>query len=122
VIANAITPLMPGGERRELTADEAYEVDLALEAAADWEAGLLPAHEAAKVGAMARGNRPSPAYTRFVAVQVTPRSDPRRAALQALQQHLDQLQGLTVTPTGTLTRTDLNDIRDARDLIGRLAS
>lgn len=113
---------LPGEGRRELTAEEQDEVELVLEAAADWEAGLLPAIEAATVGAMLRRSRPSAAYTRFVAVHVTPHDDPRRDALLALQEHLDQMQGLTVTPTGTLTRSDINDIQTARDLVGRLAS
>jgi len=116
------TPMLPGDHRRELTPDEAFEVDLVLEAAADWDAGLLPASEAAKVGAMTRGTRPSPAFTRFWAMQVASRSDPRRDALSRLQDALDTRRGLAITPTGTLTPSDISDIHTARDLVGRLAS
>jgi len=122
MVTQALTALMPGEGRRQLTEGERYEVDLVLEAAADWESGLLPWQDAAKVGELHRGSRPSAAYTRFVAAHVTPRSDPRRAALERLQEHLDRMQGLTVDDRGTLTRSELNDITEAQARLERMAA
>lgn len=122
MVFRALTDLMPDGGRRELSEEERFEVELVLEAAADWEAGLLPWQDAAKVGELRRGNRPSPGYTRFVAVHVTPRNDPRRAALQALQEHLDTMQGLRVDERGTLSQAELHDITEASRLMEKMAA
>ena len=122
MVAQALASLMPDGGRRQLTSDEREVIEDVLDAASEWQAGRLPWEAAAQVGTLLRGSRPSAGYSRFVAAHVTPRSDPRRAALEALQDHLDRMRGLIVGERGTISRTELNDITEARHLMERMAA
>jgi hypothetical protein len=122
MITGAMAALMPDQGRRQLSDEERFEVELVLDAAADWQAGRLAWQDAARVGELLRGGRPSAAYTRFVAAQVAARSDWRRAALLALQEHLDRMQGLIVDARGTMTRAEWHEIAEAQRLMERMAA
>lgn len=110
---DAMVHLLPDGGRRPLDMDEALAVEDILDAAAAVAADRLPWWEAAKQGAMpARDWRTgralvSPAYGRFVALMVTPPSDPRRAALLALVDRLVRESGITLTQHGCFERDEL---------------
>lgn len=100
-----------------LTDDERDEVELVLSCAAQWERGELDWVEAARMGSLhyhqSRGYGPSSAYTRYVALRITPKSDPRRAALLKLCTHLIHQTRLIVTPSGVFHPHDFTEITDA---------
>lgn len=103
MVATALTHLLPGAGERALTPDEQAEVDAVLDAAA------MEHPNAATTGALPWDGHPSPAYTRFVAVRVTPPSDPRRAALLTLINQRITRSGYIRTEQGVFTPDDLGE-------------
>lgn len=114
-----ISHLLPRSGTRDLTPDEQLEVNDCLDAASEWAAHRLPWQEAARVGTILCHGRPSAPYTRFIATVLTSPRDPRRQCLADLIDHLLAVQGLTKTPHGLATQRDLNDIRDAEEIVRR---
>lgn len=104
MVATALTHLLPGQGERVLTPDELAAIEAVLDAAA-----TADPEEAATVGALIWDGKPSPPYTRFVAVRVTPPSDPRRAALRALINRLISAHGYVRTEQGTFSPADLGE-------------
>ena len=92
----------------ELDFEDRVMVEDVLDAAAAWQAGELPWTEAANIGGMLdwRGVV-SQAYTRHVAYRVTPRTDPRHAALDALMAVIIRAQGYRVTRQGTFEPSEI---------------
>ncbi len=99
-VADLTIRLLPGKGTRSLTRDEAASVEDILDAATEWQAGRLPLGELARIGSLAYGTRPSPGYSRFVAVYTTSRRDPRRAALQAAIEEMVRREGWVSTGQG----------------------
>lgn len=109
--ATALWNALPEQARRDLTAEDHASIADVLDAAADWRAGKLPWWEAAAVGVIpydaGTGARPSPGFTRTVALLRTDRGDPRRAALRALLDELVRQSGAVVTTHGVFTRQEI---------------
>lgn len=103
MVATALTHLLPGQGERILTPDEQAQVDAVLDAAA------MEHPDADTTGSLLWDGKPSPAYTRFVAVRVTPKSDPRRAALLTLINRLITESGYVRTEQGVFTPEDLGE-------------
>lgn len=105
---------------RTLTEEERESVEDVLFAAADWQAGELPITEAAKFGIVPWNGRPSPWYTRFVAIRTTPKGDPRRIALIAMCEKLDKLQGGVHTQFGRFGQGEVDRVnRETAYLLDR---
>lgn len=100
-LGNPAIPLLPGRGQRTLTPEEQEAVEEVLDAA---DYGLA---DAATTGALCWAGQPSPAYTRFVALAVTPTSDPRRAALETLRDKLISQSGFIRTEQGIFSAEDL---------------
>ena len=85
------------------------EFDDVLDAATEFCAHRLPIHEFARIGGIASQatGRPSPGYTRFLALMTAPPTDPRRAALRQAINAVLVFQGLVVTTAGVWTPEDL---------------
>jgi len=117
MVAAYATSFLPDNGKRDLTPDEQLDVNDCLDAAEDWAAGNLPWEAAANVGTILCEGRPSSGYSRFIAVQLTPKSDPRRRCLEALGTHLDTQQGLQVTPRGTFSQRDINELHESERIM-----
>ena len=91
---------------RDLTEDESVAVDLALEAAADWQAGELPTGDALQVG-----GGMSPHRARGLAFRYR-RDDPRLPALQRLSELMSTGNGKTILPNGTMVETYIKNQSD----------
>lgn len=101
----AVAHLLPS---RSLAAEQ--EIADVLDAATEWAQGRLPLGEAARVGTLAYGQgRPSPAYTRCVAMLRSPPSDPRRAHLLALVETLLGITHVIRTTQGLFDPPDLSE-------------
>ncbi len=123
MVAEYATTFLPASGKRALTPDEQLDVNDCLDAASDWEAGNLPWQAAANVGTILCEGRPSSGYSRFIAFLLTPKSDPRRRCLEALGTHLDTQQGLRVTPRGTFSQRDINELHESEHMMrGRAAA
>lgn len=107
MVAAATKHLLPGKGERKLTPEEQAEIEDVLDAAQMWAEGKLDVPGAATVGALPYNGTTSPGYSRFVAVRLTPKSDPRRAALLKLVNHLDRMMGTVHTTQGTYERAEL---------------
>ncbi len=122
MVAAYATTFLPDNGKRDLMPGERLDVNYVLDAASDWQAGRLPWQAAANVGTILCNGRPSSGYSRFIAVQLTPKSDPRRRCLEALGTHLDTQQGLRVTPRGTFSQRDINELHESERIMrGRAA-
>ncbi len=122
MVASYATTFLPDSGKRALTQDEAADVNDVLDAAHDWDAGTLPWQAAANVGTIICEGRPSSGYSRFIAFLLTPKTDPRRRCLEALGTHLDTQQGLRVTPRGTFSQRDINELHESERIMrGRAA-
>jgi hypothetical protein len=117
MVAAYATSFLPDNGKRDLTPDEQLDVNDCLDAAQDWQAGNLPWEAAANVGTILCEGRPSSGYSRFIAVQLTPKSDPQRRCLEALGTHLDTQQGLQVTPRGTFSQRDINELHESERIM-----
>lgn len=93
---------------RHLTPDEITAVEDVLDAAAEWASGALPFDAAVRVGtATSPSGHVSPTWTRYLAVRVADRSDPRRAHLLRLIDHAIEMRGLVVTDFGVISKAEL---------------
>ena len=123
MVAEYAATYLPDNGKRALTPDEAADVNDCLDAAAEWAAGRLPWQAAANVGTILCEGRPSSGYSRFIAFLLTPKSDPRRRCLDALGTYLDTQQGLRVTPRGTFSQRDINELHESEHIMrGRAAA
>lgn len=88
--------------------EDRVAIEDVLDAAAAFAAGDLPFFEAAGIGTILnwRGE-PSPPYSRYVALRITPRTDPRREALAALIDTLIAKEGWRVTRQGVYSMTEI---------------
>ena len=86
--------------RRTLSPEQQDAVNDALDSAAAWRAGELPWQEAARL---------STGHIRALAVAVTPKTDTRRGALEALQDVLIDASGFVRTTQGTYSRRTLGE-------------
>jgi hypothetical protein len=122
MVAAYATTFLPENGKRALTPDEQLDVNDVLDAAQDWQAGKLPWEAAANVGTILCEGRPSSGYSRFIALLLTPKTDPRRRGLEALGRHLDTQQGLRVTPRGTFSQRDINELHESERIMKRRAA
>ncbi len=122
MVAEYATTFLPDSGKRALNPDEAADVNDVLDAAQDWDAGKLPWQAAANVGTILCNGRPSSGYSRFIAFLLTPKTDPRRRCLDALGTHLDTQQGLRVTPRGTFSQRDINELHESEHIMRRRAA
>ena len=103
----AVSHLLPGKPRSD--PEIVAECDLILEAAADWQAGILSLSEFMRLGAITDWNgRPNPKYTRWVAMCTASLLDPRRRALAAILDTVTKAQAI-VTDQGVFTQDELNE-------------
>lgn len=120
-IASATTSL-PVGVVIDDPEHVSTNVDLVLDVAHLWKTSLgtkdeIAWYDAAKVGGITWREQPSPAFTRFVALWLTPASDPRRASLLALCDELDSKQGMRRTAQGTFRPAELRESDDTIRLL-----
>lgn len=106
---NPATPLLPGKGERTLTPDEQEAIEEVLDMATYWVANGGPTTTAAATGALCWNGKPSPGYTRFVALALTPKSDPRRADLERLRDRLISQSGYIRTEQGMFSAADLGE-------------
>lgn len=107
MVAEALTHLLPGEGKRDLTAEERLAVEDILNAAVAWEAGALPLHAFAEIGPLAYAGRYSAGYGRFVSVRTASPDDPRRTALLAAIDALVRLEPVVVTDHGVFEKAEL---------------
>ena len=93
-----------------LTFEDQAAIEDVLDAAAAWQAGDMPWTQAASIGALLdwRGEQ-SQSYSRYVALRVTPRTDPRWDALLALVNVIVQAMGYVATTQGLFTRAEIRE-------------
>lgn len=103
MVATALDHLLPD----HLTDDDKAAIADILDAAHEWRAGRMDWTAAASIGAIPVNGRLSEGYARFLAVRLTPASDPRRADLLALIDKLIDATGIVRTTQGTYTRIEL---------------
>lgn len=91
---------------RTLDDESKVEIHDVLDAAADFVAGLMPIHTFAKIGGIpsSTNGKPSPGYTRFMALMTTPTDDPRRAALLTAIDAVLSFQGVMLWERGIYER------------------
>jgi len=107
------TRMQPAEGRRALEPWEADSLEDVLDAAAAWDAGQLDLNTAAKTGVIEYEGRPSPRYSRFIALTITPRDDPRWHALDRLICTIVGKQ-MIVTTQGVYDSADLHIHDQAR--------
>ena len=105
MVATALDHLLP----EHLTTEDKQAITDILDAAHEWRAGRMDWTAAASIGAVPVNGRLSEGYARFLAVRLTPASDPRRADLLALIDKLVDMSGMVRTTQGTFTRGELGE-------------
>lgn len=107
----AVSHLLP-----ERLREYAPDIEDVLDAAAEWQAGRLDLNTLLHLGTIPYQGRPSPRYSRFVAVATTSPSDPRRAALLAAIERVASTQG-TFTHQGFFQAFELHQHDRAAEVV-----
>lgn len=98
---------------RQPNYDEEVAIQYVLDAALEWHEGRLPYLEAVKIGAIAAPKSrngvvvESTAYARWLAIFLTPRTDPRWFALYELTGKIERESGAIKTKHGTFDARDV---------------
>lgn len=106
---DALDHLLP----RVLTPEDRAVIEDILDMAAEWAAGRMRWQAVASAGTLDWNGAPSVAYARFVALRVTPPSDPRRESLLALIDVLVRAEGFTISSQGVYSSWELREHADA---------
>ena len=83
------------------------EIEDILDAAGEWAAGRLPLTELMRLGTIENNGHPSPGYSRFSAIAMTPASDPRRDYLRKAIRLVVGAQTV-ITHQGIFSRDELH--------------
>ena len=101
------------GEKRELTDDERWAVEMVLDAAKEWAEGTMRLYAFEQTVTLpawmpdGKSRYDSTGYPRWLACWVTPKSDPRRAHLVAAIDALVALQDGQRTTRGFFSHEEL---------------
>lgn len=110
-LIRAVAHTLPRSPRTD--PDIAADCEDILDAAAAWMAGDLPLTELMRLGTIEdHHGRPSPRYSRWVAMCTAERSDPRRRALLAALDRVVAAQ-VIVTRQGVLTNDEMHQHDEA---------
>jgi hypothetical protein len=93
--------------RERVTAEEWPMIEEVLELATAWADGEVDLLDAARVGRMAWKGRPSPGYTRAMAMAMAEPGDPRREDLKLLVDRLLTMKGSVITDFGVFGKSEL---------------